>query len=59
MILRKCENCGASLDPGEVCDCTKTYDAEKKKPPQKERPQTQFNYNIRFAKNQFVLERKD
>ena len=22
MIFRKCEKCGANLDPGEVCKCT-------------------------------------
>ena len=21
MMYRECENCGASLDPGEICDC--------------------------------------
>lgn len=25
----KCEECGANLDPGEVCDCTKEKDCQR------------------------------
>ena len=27
--FKECENCGAALDPGETCDCTKQEQTEK------------------------------
>lgn len=43
MYYRVCDACGANLDPGEVCDCTK----EETAPAQRERPQTiRTNYTI-------------
>lgn len=36
MLYRPCTNCGANLDPNEICDCTET---EKETNPQpRERP---------------------
>ncbi len=31
MIFRECELCGATLDPGERCDCREEREAEKRK----------------------------
>ncbi len=31
MSYRTCPNCGANLDPGEICDCRKPPEEENKK----------------------------
>ncbi len=31
MIFRECELCGATLDPGERCDCRDAAEREKRK----------------------------
>lgn len=30
-FYKTCPDCGANLDPGELCDCQKEKDLEKKK----------------------------
>ena len=30
-MFKRCEICGAYLDPGERCDCDRTYETAKKK----------------------------
>ena len=31
-MYRKCKYCGASLDPGEICDCTKEAAPDEQDP---------------------------
>lgn len=30
-MFKSCEICGANLDPGERCDCDKTYEEARRK----------------------------
>ena len=56
MTYRKCPQCGANLDPGEVCDCTKTLKQKVEARIGKEVPSGEWEECENYARHKLIFQ---